>query len=159
MYITKRYVQGLNKKDTKKQAQLIQKSKRLYSTQKYYTRPKLKSFKPKESKHIIKAKKVYFIDSIRPSNELAKRTKCALPGLKAIVKKGQGAYYSSGSRPSQTAHSWGIARLASSLTGGKSSGIDIHILSHHCHKDSRALNLAKTYKQGSKKIAKIKVKR
>ena len=159
MYITKRYVQGLNKKDTKKQVQLIQKSKRLYSTQKYYTRPKLKSFKPKESKHIIKAKKMYSIDSIRPSNELAKKTKCTLPGLKAIVKKGQGAYYSSGSRPSQTAHSWGIARLASSLTGGKSSGIDIHILSRHCHKDSRALNLAKTYKQSSKKTAKIKVKR
>ena len=33
------------------------------------------------------------------------KTKCSLKGLKQIVKKGQGAYYSSGSRPSQTGHS------------------------------------------------------
>ena len=45
-----------------------------------------------------------------------------------IVKKGQGAYYSSGSRPNQTGHSWGRARLASSITGGKASAVDYKIL-------------------------------
>ena len=40
------------------------------------------------------------------------------------MKKGQGAYYSSGSRPNQSAHSWGYARLASAITGGKSAAVD-----------------------------------
>ena len=65
--------------------------------------------------------------------------------FKTIVKKGQGAYYSSGSRPNQTAHSWG-ARLASAVTGGKSSQIDYHILEKYCKKNSKALRLAKRSK-------------
>ena len=39
--------------------------------------------------------------------------------ISTIIKKGQGAYYSSGSRPNQTPHSWGYARLGSSISGGK----------------------------------------
>jgi len=39
-------------------------------------------------------------------------------GVKQIVKKGKGAYYSSGSRPNQIPHSWGYTRLASAITGG-----------------------------------------
>jgi len=53
-----------------------------------------------------------------------------------------GAYYSSGSRPNQTAKSWGLARLASSVTGGKSSLIDYNILLNGCKKNSKALKLA-----------------
>ena len=74
---------------------------------------------------------------------LAKRTRCKLEGLKRIMKKGQGAYFSSGSRPNQTAHSWGYARLASSITGGKASAVDNHILEEYCDKNSRALKLSR----------------
>jgi len=59
------------------------------------------------------------------------------------VKKGEGAYYSSGSRPNQTAQSWGYARLASALTGGPSSVIDYHILRDGCASNSRPLKMAR----------------
>jgi hypothetical protein len=78
-----------------------------------------------------------------PSKKLEKKTKCSLKGLKAIVKKGAGAYYSSGSRPSQTSQSWAYARLASALTGGNSSKVDYHILKEHCKSSSKALKLAR----------------
>ncbi len=45
-------------------------------------------------------------------------------GADKIINKGQGAYYSSGSRPNQTAYSWGLARLASVIMGGPSRKID-----------------------------------
>ena len=61
--------------------------------------------------------------------------------LKKILNKGRGAYYSSGSRPNQTPHSWGIARLASAITGGKSSQIDFHILEKYCKSNSKAFEI------------------
>ena len=60
-----------------------------------------------------------------------------------IVRKGEGAYYSSGSRPNQTAQSWGIARLASSLTGGKAAAVDYRILESGCDPKKRAMRLAR----------------
>ena len=50
-----------------------------------------------------------------------------MKALKHITKKGRGAYYSSGSRPNQTAQSWARARLASALTGGNASAVDYYI--------------------------------
>lgn len=68
---------------------------------------------------------------------------CSKDALNAIVKKGQGAYFSSGSRPNQTGHSWGIARLASAITGGKAAAVDYNILEKGCNKNSKALKMAK----------------
>ena len=80
-------------------------------------------------------------------------------GIK-IVKKGMGAYYSSGSRPNQSGSSWGIARLASSITGGKAAAVDYKILEEGCKKGSRALNLArksrKKHGYGKRKVPKTK---
>ena len=45
----------------------------------------------------------------------------------AVVKKGKGAYYSSGSRPNQTASSWGKARMYSYIMGGPTRKVDKHI--------------------------------
>ena len=73
--------------------------------------------------------------------------------LRKIVSKGMGAYYSSGSRPNQTAESWGIARLASAITGGKSAVVDYHLLEKGCNKKSKSLKLAKK----AKKITRRKV--
>jgi len=65
--------------------------------------------------------------------------------LSEIVRKGEGAYYSSGSRPNQTPQSWAYARLASAITGGKAAKVDYHILEKGCKPDSKALKLAKKY--------------
>ena len=145
--VPKKYVpNSLTKKDSKKQKKALRKSRKLYKKGIYYIRPKIKSFKSKVSPHIIKARKLYSIESIKPSKKLAKKTKCSITGLRKIVKKGMGAYYSSGSRPSQTAESWGFARLASAITGGKSSKVDYHLLKKYCSNNSKALKMASKLK-------------
>ncbi len=133
---------GLTKKDKKKQARLLLKSKGLYKQGKYFTRDKIESYKHKESAHVKKAKRIYNVERIVPGSLLSRRTGCSIKGLKQIVRKGEGAYFSSGSRPSQTAQSWGIARLASSITGGKSSSVDQHILEKECRHDGKAYRLS-----------------
>jgi hypothetical protein len=43
---------------------------------KYYTRKKLSSYENKPSTHIINARKIYNIETIKPSLKLAKKTGC-----------------------------------------------------------------------------------
>jgi hypothetical protein len=133
----------LSKKDKNKQVNMLIKSRKLYKKHKYYTRKRLASYKSKPSQHIINARRIYNIQNITPNNKLAKVTGCSLSSLNKIVQKGEGAYYSSGSRPNQTAQSWGLARLASSVTGGKSAAIDYDILEKGCDHHKKAFILAK----------------
>jgi len=114
--------------DKKKQAQMILKSRKLYKKNKYYSRKPVKSFISKTSKHILKARKMYHVDKIDATDQLSKKTGCSKSTLKKIISKGEGAYYSSGSRPNQTSQSWGKARLASALTSGKAGAVDYNIL-------------------------------
>lgn len=132
----------LSRKDATQQKRNLQKSRRLYKQGKYFARPTVKSFHSKPSPHITKAREIYDVENVVPSKELANKTKCSVDALEKIVNKGRGAYYSSGSRPNQTAESWGLARLASAITGGNSSVVDYDILYHGCKRDSRALKLA-----------------
>ena len=160
----KRYIPSiLSRKDKKKQRESLKKSKKYYKKGKYHTRKKVDSFKSKESPHLKKAKKIYKIDNLVVNNELAKKTLCSKKALNDIIKKGQGAYYSSGSRPNQSAHSWGVARLASSITGGKAAAVDYNILEQGCNYKSKALKLAKItkkkYKKGLPKAPKEKIKK
>ena len=60
-------------------------------------------------------------------NYLTVHISSGLNALKAVKKKGMGAYYSSGSRPNQTAESWGKARMYSYILGGPTRKIDKHI--------------------------------
>jgi len=139
-----RYVpKNLTIKDQKKQKKSLSKSRKLYKKGIYYTRPKVKSFKSRKSNHLANLKEMYGVENANPTQELALKTKCNLASLEKIVNKGEGAYYSSGSRPNQTARSWGVARLASSLTGGNASVIDYHLLKAGCGLDSPALKSAK----------------
>jgi hypothetical protein len=124
-----RYVSPLSKQDKIIQKKMILKSRRLYKKGIYSTRKALPSYPHKESKHIVKAKKKFGVTSMVPSAELAKKTGCPLSVLQKIVQKGEGAYYSSGSRPNQTPQSWGLARLASALTNGKAAKVDADLLS------------------------------
>ena len=143
MPIPKHYIPSvLTSKDKKKQKKEINKSRKMYKKKKYYTRKKVKSFKSKVSPHIIKAQKMYKVNKITANEKLAKKTKCSKTGLSKIVKKGKGAYFSSGSRPNQTGTSWGKARLASAITGGPSSKVDYHILHKYCKPGSKALRKA-----------------
>ena len=148
-----RYVpKNLTKKDKQKQLNMLIKSKKLYKNHKYYTRKSISSYKNKKSNHILNARKIYDIQNITPNKELAQKTGCKLSALQQIVKKGEGAYYSSGSRPNQTPQSWGLARLASSITSGKAAAVDYDILKKGCNHSKKAFILAnksrKKYKSG-----------
>ena len=143
---------SLTKNMRKKQKKELKRSRKMYKKGKYYSRPKVKSFKSRKSNHLKRAEKLYNVDKIKPSKELAKQTKCTKKALEKIVSKGRGAYFSSGSRPNQTAESWGLARLASSISGGNASIVDYHILKEGCKPGSKALKLArKTCKKQNKK--------
>ena len=130
--IPNRYVAKLSRKDKKKQIGEILKSRRLYKKHKYYTRKNV-NYPHVVSKHIRKAQKMYGIDHVTPET-LSGKTGCTVASLKEIVRKGEGAYYSSGSRPNQTPQSWGLARLASAVTGGKAGHVDAAILKKGCPK-------------------------
>ena len=156
-YIPKR----LSRRDKIKQTKQLKKSRLAYKKGKYIHRKPVKSFKSKKSQHIINAEKIYKVTPFKIDKHLVKATGCTRKALNKIVKKGQGAYYSSGSRPNQTAHSWGYARLASSITAGKAAAIDYNILEEGCNAGSKALKLAKKARKqhgyGTRRVQKIKI--
>lgn len=131
----------LSAKDRDKQRRGIQRSRRLYHQGIYVPRPHV-TFHSIPSKHVVKAKALYGVDHIGPTRALAKASGCPVSVLKDIVRKGEGAYYSGGSRPNQTAQSWAMARLASALTGGKSAKVDFHLLKK-CKHTQKAYRLAR----------------
>jgi hypothetical protein len=149
----------LTAKDRKKQRNMLLKSRRLYKQNQYYTRKHVKSFSNKTSKHIIKARQIYNVETIGATTELSKKSGCSKTALKKIINKGAGAYYSSGSRPNQTAQSWGVARLASALTSGKAGAIDYTILNNGCKRGSKGYKMAqlarKKYGSGTRKVPKV----
>jgi hypothetical protein len=162
MKINLRYLpNSLTRKDRKKQGKELIKSQRFYKRGIYHSRPKVKSFKSKKSLHIVKAEKMYNVKKIGATAELAKATGCSKKALAKIINKGAGAYYSSGSRPNQTAQSWGIARLASSITAGKAAAVDYNILKEGCKPKSKALTLAKRARKkhghGTRRAPKVKI--
>lgn len=162
-FIPEKYIpKVLSRKDRIKQLKNIQKTRRAYAkgTTKgttrrtikaksgiYIDRPILKSFVSKPSKHIVKAYKMYGVSSMKPSDLLSRKTGCSKKVLQKIVNKGEGAYYSSGSRPNQTAQSWGHARLASTLTGGPAAFVDKDLILEGCSVKSPAYSLLQTSKK------------
>jgi hypothetical protein len=141
-FIPTRYLPAqLTQKDRDKQRKGIEKSRRLYRKGLYLPRPRVSSFKSRPSRHVSKAKAMYRVDHIGPTRALAKASGCPVSVLKDIIRKGEGAYYSGGSRPNQTAQSWAMARLASALTGGKSAKVDFHLLKR-CDKTQKAYRAA-----------------
>jgi len=162
MKLNLRYIpKSLKKKDKQRQKRELIKSRRLYKKGSYYTRRKMSSFTSKKSPHIIRAQKMYHVEKIGPTSELAKATGCSKEALAKIINKGEGAYFSSGSRPNQTAQSWGLARLASSITAGKAAAVDYNILEEGCKPGSKALRLAKISRKkhghGTRRVAKVKI--
>lgn len=137
-YLPKR----LSKKDRHAQAKMLVKSRKMYLQGKYYTRKRVASYKNKTSKYILRARKIYHMEKITPTPELSKVSGCSVDAMEQIVRKGEGAYFSSGSRPNQTGQSWGLARLASALTGGKAAAVDFDILERGCDHHKPAFRMA-----------------
>ena len=162
MKINLRYLpKKLTKRDKLRQIKMLKKSRRLYKKGTYYTRKNVSSFQSKKSPFITRAERMYNVDKIVVNNELSKATGCSKKALKKIINKGEGAYFSSGSRPNQTAQSWGIARLASSITSGKAAAVDYSILENGCKPNSKALTLAKKakkkYGHGTRRVPKVNI--
>lgn len=149
----------LTLKDRKSQANMLQKSRKLYKQGKYYTRKPVSSFQSKISPHILKARKMYDVEKIGATNELSKKSGCSKSTLAKIINKGAGAYFSSGSRPNQTAQSWGVARLASALTSGKAGAVDYNILHNGCKPGSKGYKAAelarKKHGYGKRRVPKV----
>jgi hypothetical protein len=125
----KRYTSGLSRKDRAKQLRSLRKAKRSYKTKRgktrYVQRPKLKSFKSKKSNWTQTFHKLY--PSAKTMKQISEQTGIPIQAIRSVKKKGMGAYYSSGSRPNQTAESWGKARMYSYILGGPTRKIDHHI--------------------------------
>jgi hypothetical protein len=141
---------------------MLLKSRKMYLQNKYYTRKRVASYPNRPSKHVRNAQRIYGVEHIAPTPELAKATGCSVEAMMQIVRKGEGAYFSSGSRPNQTAQSWGYARLASALTAGKSAAVDYRILEKGCDHKKKAFVLAKQsrrkYRDGHGKTQRVGIR-
>jgi hypothetical protein len=95
------------------------------TTGKIQERPKVSETKSPRSTWVVKFQEKHGF----PITDLAK-VKKAYPNadVETILKKGAGAYASSGSRPNQTSYSWKFARLASALLGGPAAKVDKNLL-------------------------------
>ena len=127
MVLPKHYYSGLSKNNKKEQLNELKKSQNLYKKGVYHQRKKMKSFKSKKSRHVVEFEKKYCVN-ITNLNDVEKVTGIPKKALNKVIKKGMGAYYSSGSRPNQNAHSWAYARLASTLLKHNSYRVDKHII-------------------------------
>jgi hypothetical protein len=125
--INPKYYAGLTNKNTKLQKMYISQSKRNSKKGVFLTRPTLASYKQKKSPHVVNFKKIYGI-SIQNNKGIKQLLDIPTSTQKMILKKGRGAYFSSGSRPGQTPSSWAYARLASALLGRSACKVNQHIL-------------------------------
>jgi hypothetical protein len=112
--INPKYVpKSLTPSDKKKQIKSIKEGK---------DRPKVKSFTSKRSGWVKKFEDKY---GTKINNfDFISKNIISKTGIDKIMSKGRGAYYSSGSRPNQTAQSWSLSRLASVIMGGKARQVD-----------------------------------
>lgn len=112
--INPKYVpKSLTPSDRKKQIKSIKEGE---------DRPKVKSFTSKRSGWVKKFEDKYGT-KINDYKFISKNI-ISKVGIDKILDKGRGAYYSSGSRPNQTAESWAKARLSSVIMNGPARKVD-----------------------------------
>ena len=113
--VPRRYIpDSLTKSQREKQIKSIFEEKK---------RPETKA-KSRKSSHTAKFDKKYGekLDTMkgkRSKKNIAEITGKPLKAVNAVYKKGEGAYFSSGSRPNQTPQSWARGRLYAYIMGGK----------------------------------------
>lgn len=120
------YIAGLTPQQRLIQQRLIRKSQKTYEkTGEIIERPKVSEDKTPRSPWVVQFQKKHGF----PVTDLVK-VKNAYPNadVETILKKGAGAYASSGSRPNVTSYQWKYARLASALLGGPASKVDKNLL-------------------------------
>ena len=120
--VPENYVKGLKGYERTKQIKSIFEGKK---------RPKT-TFKSKESTWTQKFNKIYGerLDKMkggRSKRNISKITGIPYKALDEVFKKGEGAYYSAGSRPNQSPQSWAYARMYSYLLGGNARKVDSDI--------------------------------
>ena len=112
-----KYYKGLSEKEKKEKKQNIKESKKLYDTGKKQQAFKKASERPttkstKKSSYTTRFNKKFPDVKSPPSKSFADATGIPIPDQKTIIKKGEAAYVTSGSRPSVSSPTqWGIARL------------------------------------------------
>ncbi len=116
------YLKGLKGYERTKQIKSIFEGK---------ARPKIKA-PTKESSYTIKFNKKYGeqlskMKGGKSKRNIAKITGIPYKALDQVMKKGEKAYFTSGSRPNQTPQSWGRARMYSYILGGKARKVDKEI--------------------------------
>jgi hypothetical protein len=117
-----KYIANLTPQQRLLQEQALSRSKAYYErTGKVKARPEVSSRDSPRSSHVKR-----FEDRYGYKITEVARVKRDFPDVdvETILRKGKGAYMSSGSRPNQTPSSWAYARLASVLTGGKALKVD-----------------------------------
>jgi len=121
----KKYTAKLSRKDKKTQIKALAKLKKAYATGKYIDRPKLNSYKKKVSSWTTKFHKLY--PKAKSIKQISNAVKIPEQAQNEVIRKGRGAYYSSGSRPNQTASSWAKARMYAYILGSPTRRVDHHI--------------------------------
>jgi len=129
MSIPDTYTKKLSKKDKKKQIKSIKLSRKMYKKGIFVDRPVLKSYPKKKSQWITMFENKYN-HKITDKDFIHKQI-ISKKGQSLILKKGRGAFYSSGSRPNQNSSSWAYARLASVIVGGPARKVDKSIWLKH----------------------------
>ena len=121
--LPKKYLTGFNKDDKDKRAKEIKKRSDAAKKGKYIEidsdKEARKKNKGKESQYTKSYKKKYGEENSGSIDKISKATGISKSILNQVLKRGKGAFFSSGSRPGQTAHSWGMARVYSFVMGGK----------------------------------------
>lgn len=122
----------------------LSKSRRAYERGKYVRRPSMRGVRRTGSRWTGRVRKLYRLPTGRLTlKRLRGATGCRTSTLRKIIRKGKGAYYSSGSRPNQTPESWGVARLYSALAGGPAAKVDFRELEAGCPGRGKTMRLAR----------------
>lgn len=122
--VPEKYLRGLTKKQRKAKIKNIKKTKMLLKKNKKKLAYKLSQRRPlsktkKKSSWTVQFRNKYG-DVKVPSKELEKKSGMDIRAQRAIIRKGQGAFLSSGSRASVSSpKQWGLARLYAVLMGSE----------------------------------------
>lgn len=125
----RKYVpRSLSRADQRRALASIRRARRAYRSGRYVSRPKLRSAKRRTSSWVAKFKRKYPGVSLLNPKAVERATGIPARAIRGVIRKGKGAYYSSGSRPGVTAQQWAAARVASVVLGGPARRVDAKLL-------------------------------
>ena len=129
--VPKKYLSGLSSTQKKKRASELKKGAKLYKEGKKRAaislskkRTQYKNVKEKRSSYSVRFEKKYGKAALGNKTKIKELTGMPIAAQNEVLRKGRGAFVSSGSRPNQSAQSWAWARLYSFILGGKARQVD-----------------------------------